>query len=91
MSNDKLEMILEWSFGFSLLIFYSVLAHAIAVRTVTEANSYGLPIILNSLTGLGGAWGVLIVARSKDRRANGQVLKFPEPHLPEPERKDEAA
>lgn len=71
MSNDRLEMILEWSFGFALLLFYSVLAHAIAVRQVTEVNSYGLPIILNSLTGLGGAWGVLIVARSKARKANG--------------------
>lgn len=84
-------MILEWSFGFALLLFYSVLAHAIAVRQVTEVNSYGLPIILNSLTGLGGAWGVLIVARAKDRQANGKVLKFPEPHLPEPDTKDKAA
>lgn len=66
--NDKLEAVLEWSFGFALLIFYSLLSYEIAVKTVTEANSYGLPIILNSLTGLGGAWGVLIVARRKERR-----------------------
>lgn len=62
-------MSLEWTFGFALLFFYWHLSHTIAVRQVTEVNSYGLPIILNSLAGLGGAWGVLIVARAKDRRA----------------------
>lgn len=71
MKTDKLELLLEWSFGFALLVFYWALAHVIAVRQVTEVNSYGLPIILNSLSGLGGAWGVLIVARRKERKANG--------------------
>ena len=68
--NEKLEVLLEWSFGFALLVFYSVLSYVIAVRQVTEVNSFGLPIILNSLSGLGGAWGVLIVARRKERKAN---------------------
>lgn len=79
MSDERLELLLEWSFGFALLVFYSVLAHAIAVRSVDEAHSYGLPIILNSLTGLGGAWGALIVSRKKDRKVNGNlsVLETP--------------
>lgn len=68
MSDARLEMIFEWSFGFALLVFYSLLARAIAVRTVTEVGSYGLPIILNSLTGLGGAWGALIVLKGKERK-----------------------
>lgn len=77
MKHETLEMILEWSFGFTLLFFYWILSHTIAVRQVTEANSYGLPIILNSLSGLDGAWGVLIVARRKERKsnANGDAVK----------------
>lgn len=73
--NDRLEAILEWAFGFALLVFYSILSYVIAVRQVTEANSFGLPIILNSLSALGGAWGVLIVARRKERKANGEDKK----------------
>ena len=71
MTNERLEILLEWAFGFSLLILYSWLTHTIAIGKVQEDTSYGLPIILNSLTGLGGAWGVVIVARRKERKSNG--------------------
>lgn len=70
MNDDRLELILEWSFGVLLLIVYALLSHEIAIRQVTEDHSFGLPIILNSLSALGGAWGVLIVSRAKDRKAN---------------------
>lgn len=66
--NERLEMLLEWSFGFALLLVYAALCYEIAVRQVTEQNSFGLPIILNSLSGLGGAWGVMIIARRKERK-----------------------
>lgn len=80
MSNERLEILLEWAFGFSLLVLYTWLSHAIAVGKVQEDTSYGLPIILNSLTGLGGAWGVLIVGRIKERKANGNGKQPSETH-----------
>lgn len=71
MSDERLEIVLKWSFGFSLVVLYSWLTHTIAVGKVEESTSYGLPIILNSLTGLGGAWGGLIVAGHRVRKADG--------------------
>jgi hypothetical protein len=66
-----LEILLEWFFGFALVVVYARLAHNIALGDVREATSAGLPIILNSLAGLGGAWGAIIISRRKDRKANG--------------------
>jgi hypothetical protein len=68
--TERLEVILKWSFGFALLFFYALLTYVIAVRHVEEGTSFGLPIILNSLAGLGGAWAVVIAAGMRKDRAN---------------------
>jgi hypothetical protein len=75
MSDERLEILLEWSFGFALLAVFWMLAHNIGLQVVEEKTSFGLPIILNSLSSLGGAWGGIIVSRRKDRN----VLPFPRP------------
>jgi len=70
MSNERLEIILMWAFGFTLLFVYAFIAHGIGKGQVEEKTSYGLPTILDSLRGLGVAWGLIIVSRWKDRKAS---------------------
>ena len=56
MSNELLRMVLAYSFGFSTLTVYGILAMTIAIAHIEEKTSYGLPIVLGALGPLGGAF-----------------------------------
>jgi len=56
MSDDRLKVILAYTFGFATLFVYGVLAMTIAVMHIEEKTSYGLPIVLGALGPLGGAF-----------------------------------
>jgi hypothetical protein len=54
--DERLKMLLAYSFGFSTLLVYFILAMVIAIGHIEEKTSYGLPIVLGALGPLGGAF-----------------------------------
>jgi hypothetical protein len=71
LSDERLRMILAYSFGFSTLIVYGILAMTIAVMHIEEKTSYGLPIVLGALGPLGGAFVGWAFGQSNTGRGNG--------------------
>jgi len=65
MSDDRLEIILGYSFGFIVMIANFVLAIAIALGHVTKEGSFGLEIVLASFGTLGGAFVGWAFGKSK--------------------------
>lgn len=60
-------------FGFGLLLVITVLALIIALGTVTQANSYGLEIVLGSLATLSGGfaqWAFTKTSNDKPKTDN---------------------
>ncbi len=55
-SDERLKTVLAYTFGFSTLGAYFVLAMVIALAHIEEKTSYGLPIVLGALGPLGGAF-----------------------------------
>ena len=56
MTDDRLRIILSYSFGFACLTFDFVLAVLIAIGKVYAESSYGLLIVLNTLGMLGAGF-----------------------------------
>jgi Zn-dependent protease len=54
--DDRLKVLLAYSFGFATLAAYFVLAVIIALGHIEEKTSFGLPIVLGALGPLGGAF-----------------------------------
>lgn len=67
MTSDREKMI----FGFCLLLILGLLAAVIALGKVEMQTSYGLNIVLGSLTTLSGAFAHWAFS-SKDRQTNNK-------------------
>lgn len=52
--NERLKIILGFSYGFAVLFVYGTLALVIAIGHVSKDTSYGLEIVLAALGPLGG-------------------------------------
>lgn len=54
--STRVEMILFWTYGFTLLVSLTVLAIIIGIGKVEQQTSYGLPIVLGALASQGGSF-----------------------------------
>jgi hypothetical protein len=54
--DERLKVLLAYSFGFATLAAYWSLAVIIALGRIEEKTSFGLPIVLGALGPLGGAF-----------------------------------
>jgi hypothetical protein len=54
--DERLKVLLAYSFGFATLAAYFALAVIIAIGRIEESTSFGLPIVLGALGPLGGAF-----------------------------------
>lgn len=66
--NDRMEIVLGYTFGFSVLAVYFILSLVIAIGHVQKETSYGLDVVLPSLGPLGGAF----VGWAFGRQRNGK-------------------
>lgn len=55
--STRTEMILFWTYGFTLLLSLTALAIIIGIGKVEQHTSYGLPIVLGALASQGGQFG----------------------------------
>lgn len=56
--NDRLKILLAYTFGFTVLFVYAILAISIAIGHVEEKTSFGLREVLSNLGPLGGGFAV---------------------------------
>lgn len=56
--NDRLKILLAYTFGFTVLAVYAILAISIALGHVEEKTSFGLREVLANLGPLGGGFAV---------------------------------
>ena len=55
--NERLQILLGFSFGFGLLICFFVLALIIGLGHVAKESSFGLELVLQAMGMLGGLFG----------------------------------
>lgn len=75
MTDQRLELILRWAFGFSILAIYGSLAFSIALGHVEEKTSFGLREVLvglGPLIGGFGVWAFGAVTKRSDNNAGTQ-------------------
>ena len=65
MSDERLTIVLAYTFGFATLFVYCMLAMTIAIAHIEEKTSFGLPIVLGALGPLGGAFVGWAFGRAK--------------------------
>lgn len=58
----------RWIFGFGLLVLLSVLAIIIALGRVEQQTSYGLQIVLGSLSTLSGGFATWAFSEKKEEK-----------------------
>ena len=70
-SDARLEIILGFLFGFTILLVYGILAVCIGMGNVKEDTSFGLQYVLQGLAALGGGFTGWFAARYRHEGRNG--------------------